>query len=72
MQSVQTCIPLFTKDLHKAFLKGALLPCKRAPFAVSKPTRYFHVMNLYYTTSYTLFLFLISEYHTLCIIRTTQ
>ena len=51
--------------------KGALLPCKRASFTVSKLTYYFQFMNLYYNPSYAPFLFITSEYLSPCIIITT-
>ena len=39
-------------------LKGHLLQCKRASFTLLKTTWYFQFMNLYYNTSYVLFLFI--------------
>ena len=57
--------------LTKAFLKGALLHCKRASFTLQKTTYYSQFMNLYYSSSNALFPFITSEYLSPCIVITT-
>ena len=69
---VYHCLPKTYKCLSKrcpfTLQKGVfhtskehLLPCKRASFTLRKNTCYFQFMNLYYTPSYVLFLFIINK-----------
>ena len=66
-----SCINKVTSLFSDRYIFIIILPCERASFAVSKSIYYFQFMNLYYNPSYALFLFITSEYLSLCIIITT-